>query len=120
MSPNNVNPINASQMFESMQRLAAQSQANQTQADNSLNNVIPQSEMQGGGFDALLKNMVNKVNDAQQTSGAAANAYSRQETGADLSEAMIAMQKARVHFEAMVQVRNRLVSAYQEIMRMPV
>jgi flagellar hook-basal body complex protein FliE len=33
---------------------------------------------------------------------------------------MVAMQKANVSFQAMTQVRNRLVSAYQDIMNMPI
>ena len=71
-------------------------------------------------FNALLKNMVGQVNETQLDSGRASNAYSRGDASVDLSDAMVAMQKARVHFEAMVQVRNRLVNAYQEVMRMPV
>ncbi|MFT4862775.1 MAG: flagellar hook-basal body complex protein FliE [Pseudohongiellaceae bacterium] len=38
----------------------------------------------------------------------------------DLTEVMIQMQKSSVTFEAMTQVRNRLVTAYQDIMNMPI
>jgi flagellar hook-basal body complex protein FliE len=38
----------------------------------------------------------------------------------DLSDVMIASQKASVSFQAMTQVRNKLVQAYQDIMQMPV
>jgi len=38
----------------------------------------------------------------------------------DITQVMIASQKSTVAFEAMTQVRNKLVTAYQEIMRMPV
>ena len=40
--------------------------------------------------------------------------------GTDLPQVMIEMQKASVSFRAAVEVRNRLVSAYQEIMNMPI
>ncbi|MGB0722237.1 MAG: flagellar hook-basal body complex protein FliE [Gammaproteobacteria bacterium] len=117
-----MNPINASNMFNTMQQLANASRAGAS-APSAEAAAVPgagDTVKPNGGFNALLKSMVDNVNETQQTSAQTTNAYSRQEDGVDLADAMVAMQKARVHFEAMVQVRNRLVNSYQEIMRMPV
>ncbi|MGB1109614.1 MAG: flagellar hook-basal body complex protein FliE [Gammaproteobacteria bacterium] len=111
-----MNSINANAMYDTMRQLANQSRAGGVGMPGDVEGAAKPS----GGFNAMLKTMVNNVNDAQQTSSQTTNAYSRQEEGVDLADAMVAMQKARVHFEAMVQVRNRLVNSYQEIMRMPV
>lgn len=116
-----MNPINASQMFSSMQQLASQAQGlNASGMAGGTPGADLVNPKEGGGFNAVLKNMVNHVNETQVDSSRMTNAYSRGDAGVDLSDAMVAMQKARVHFEAMVQVRNRLVNAYQEVMRMPV
>jgi flagellar hook-basal body complex protein FliE len=72
----------------------------------------------GQPFADALTRMVNKV----EESGTAANdAISRMLDGSgDVHEAMIALQSADTTFQLAIQVRNKLVSAYQEIMRMPV
>ncbi len=49
-----------------------------------------------------------------------AEAFEKGDAGVELSQVMIEMQKARVSFEAVKQVRNQLVTAYQEVMSMPV
>ena len=74
----------------------------------------------GPGFGAMLKNAVDAVNDTQMRSAELQRAYELGEEGVDLTEVMIQMQKASVSFEAMTQVRNRLVTAYQDIMNMPI
>ncbi len=74
---------------------------------------------QGGGFGDTLKEALSSVNDAQQRSSAVSEAYARGETQ-DVAKVMLARQEAGVAFEATLQVRNKLLSAYQEIMRMGV
>ena len=56
----------------------------------------------------------------QKASGAMATAYERGVEGVDITDVMIASQKASVSFQAMVQVRNKLVDAYRDIMNMPI
>ena len=70
-------------------------------------------------FSALLKQSINKVNDTQVQANKLATAFERGETEASLSEVMVSLQKANVSFQAMVQVRNKLVDAYREIMNIP-
>ena len=68
----------------------------------------------------MLRNAVDSVNETQMKSAELQRAYELGEEGVDLTEVMIQMQKATVSFEAMTQVRNKLVTAYQDIMNMPV
>lgn len=61
------------------------------------------------------------VDDVKSSSGAANNAVAGMLQGSgDVHDAMIALQRADLTLQLTVQVRNKLVSAYQEIMRMPV
>lgn len=70
-------------------------------------------------FADLLKQAVDSVNETQEKSAALQTAYEMGDPRVDITQVMIQMQKASVSFEAMTQVRNRLVSAYQDIMNMP-
>lgn len=71
-------------------------------------------------FAAVLKGGLDQVNAAQQRARAAATAFERGQPGMELPQVMLEMQKASVSFRGAVEVRNRLVSAYQEIMNMPI
>ncbi len=71
------------------------------------------------GFGELLKNAVNKVNDLQGDAKKMAVSYEQGDPSVDLPQVMISLEKASVSFDAMTQVRNRLVSAYEDIMNMP-
>jgi flagellar hook-basal body complex protein FliE len=70
-------------------------------------------------FAATLENALKDVNQAQHQAGALSAAYERGET-IDIAKVMLARQEASVGFEATLQVRNKLLSAYQTIMNMPV
>ena len=70
-------------------------------------------------FGATLKNAIDQVNTAQLEANGLTDAFVRGETD-DLVKVMIAVQKSNVAFQAATQVRNRLVSAYQDIMNMPI
>jgi len=71
-------------------------------------------------FSGLLSKAINHVNDAQMASGKLAEAFERGDPNVDLPSLMVAMQKASLSYEALKQVRNRLVDAYEEINRMGV
>ena len=70
-------------------------------------------------FSDLLRQAVDSVNETQTRSSELQTAYQLGDSNVDITQVMIQMQKASVSFEAMTQVRNRLVSAYQDIMNMP-
>jgi flagellar hook-basal body complex protein FliE len=71
-------------------------------------------------FADLLKQGIDSVNRTQQSASALADAWERGTPGVDLAQVMIESQKASVSFRALTEVRNRLVSAYQDIMNMTI
>ena len=71
-------------------------------------------------FSDLLGQAIGKVHETQQAASEMASAFEMGQGGVDLTEVMIASQKASVSFQAMTQVRNKLVQAYQDIMQIPV
>jgi flagellar hook-basal body complex protein FliE len=71
-------------------------------------------------FGAMLKQSIDSVNETQKTSGKLSKAFEMGEPDTSLAEVMIASQKASVSFQAMLQVRNKLVDAYKDVMNMPI
>ncbi len=71
-------------------------------------------------FASLLSKGIDQVNQTEQKATQLSAAFQRGEPGVELPQVMIEMQKANVSFRALTEVRNRLVSAYQEIMNMQV
>jgi flagellar hook-basal body complex protein FliE len=70
-------------------------------------------------FASMLGKMVSDVNTEQAASTQAVSALQGGQN-IPLHQAVIAMEEANVSFQLMVEVRNRLMDAYQEIMRMQV
>jgi flagellar hook-basal body complex protein FliE len=68
----------------------------------------------------MMGNAVNQVNDTQMHAGSLSTRYTQGDPNIDLPEVMVAMQKSSVSFQAMSQVRNKLLEAYKDIMNMPV
>lgn len=79
----------------------------------------PQATEGSSDFSAMLKQSIDAVNQSQKTAGALANDFEMGKNDVSLAEVMIASQKASVSFQAMLQVRNKLVDAYKEVMSMP-
>lgn len=101
-------------------RVLAQIRALQSQA--SLKPAAPQATdaAQKSGFDGLLRGAIDQVNQTQQSASRLQDSFSRGDRSVELADVMLASAKAQVNFRAMTEVRNRLVSAYQDIMNMPV
>lgn len=70
-------------------------------------------------FAAMLKESIDSVNDTQKASGKLSKSFEMGEPDVSLAEVMIASQKASISFQAMLQVRNKLVDAYKDVMNMP-
>ena len=78
----------------------------------------PSARRPGEGFG---KSLVNLVDSVEATNATANDAVGKMVDGTgDVHDAMIALQRADMTLQFSVQVRNKLVQAYQEIMRMPV
>jgi flagellar hook-basal body complex protein FliE len=69
-------------------------------------------------FAALLRQGIDQVNQSEQTASQLADAYTRGTPGVELPQVMVQMQKASVSLRALTEVRDRLVSAYTDIMNM--
>lgn len=73
----------------------------------------------GGGFTGALQSALDTVNGAQTRAETLSAGYEKGDV-MDVAKVMLARQEAGVAFEATLQVRNRLLTAYQDIMRMGV
>lgn len=71
-------------------------------------------------FGTLLKSAVQQVNEIQKQSGSLKNDFVSGKEGVDLVQVMIASEKSSVAFGAMVEVRNKLLQAYDEVKRIRV
>jgi flagellar hook-basal body complex protein FliE len=90
-----------------------------TGASISQNNLQVKADQKAreGGFDAVLKDAIGKVVEMQ---GEAEKGIRELTSGGDVTQAVIAMEKADMSFQVMVEVRNKLLTAYEEIMRMQI
>ncbi|UCD95217.1 MAG: flagellar hook-basal body complex protein FliE [Candidatus Zixiibacteriota bacterium] len=70
------------------------------------------------GFTELLNNLITSVNDLQLDAGKAQELMAAGEA-ADLHQVMIALEEAGVAMDLLLEIRNKLVDAYQSLMRMP-
>jgi flagellar hook-basal body complex protein FliE len=70
-------------------------------------------------FADTMNDALKGVNDSQNQASALTDSYERGDT-IDIAKVMLARQQASVGFEATLQVRNKLLSAYKDIMSMPV
>jgi len=74
---------------------------------------------QAGGFAGELQRSLSRINDAQQQAYGKAEDFEMGKPGVALNDVMVDLQKANVAFQTGLQVRNRLVAAYQEVMSLP-
>lgn len=84
-------------------------------------NARPPGAAQGAGpseFANILRQGIDQVNQTQQRASQLADAFARGTPGVELPQVMVQMEKASVSFRALTEVRNRLISAYQDIMNM--
>ena len=108
--------IQNSAVFQEMQSMALEAGR-----DNQVNKLPAQVQSTSTSqFGDMLSSALNNVHELQQDAGKKVKAMEMGDRSVSLAEAMIASQKSSVAFEATVQVRNKLVEAYKEIMNMPV
>ena len=104
-----MNEINTDHLLSQIRTLGRELQPNAPTAAPEANN-----------FGDLLKSSLDAVNEAQQYASDLKVGFTSGTTDKSLAEVMIASQKANLSFRAATEVRNKLVSAYQDIMNMPV
>jgi len=74
----------------------------------------------GGEFSGALARAIESVDAAQKRAETLTREFQLENPEVGLEETMVAVQKASIEFQALVQARNKIVAAYQEIMNMPV
>jgi len=72
-----------------------------------------------GGFAGELRRSLDEISGAQTRAYGQAEAFEMGKPGVALNDVMVDLQKANVAFQTGLQVRNRLVAAYQEVMNLP-
>ncbi len=114
-----VGAIDSSQIQAMMAQLKAAASRPTTEVQAP--GVVPGGEPAAKvNFADALKSSLDSVSEAQTKAGALGKAFTAGDESVSLSDVMISMQKASIGFQATVQVRNKLVSAYHEIMNMQV
>jgi flagellar hook-basal body complex protein FliE len=102
---------NIDQMLSELRSAAAIAQAKPAQGGQAAGGV---------DFAQVLNSTIEQVNQAQQQAHQMTEDFATGKTDVNLQDVMINLQKASMSFQQMVQVRNRLVTAYQNIMNMQV
>ncbi len=106
---NGINNVSAVKLLQEMQAMANKAGAAEpTQGDKGKVD-----------FAGMLGNAINEVNSLDMQAGQKTDAFARGED-VPLTDVMISLQKSRVSFEALKQVRNHLVQAYKDVFNMPV
>jgi flagellar hook-basal body complex protein FliE len=94
-------------------------QLGSTSSDSPLQTSAPVSSGSGASFENMLGGFVNDVAQKQAAAGSAVSGLMSGQN-VSLHQAMISMEEANVSFQMMVEVRNRLLDGYQELMRMQI
>jgi flagellar hook-basal body complex protein FliE len=115
--------IDMTKTIADLKRLASEAQARSL--TDSAAQAMSVNGANGGNqthatFSSLLQNAINAVNDAQTHSDKLKTAFEVGDPSVDLPQVMVASQKASVAFTAMLEVRNQLVKAYQDVMNIPI
>jgi flagellar hook-basal body complex protein FliE len=100
--------INVNQVLNQMRAMSLQAAGRPVQETSA-----------GTDFSSLLQQSISSVNDTQQHAGKMVEAFETGSSNFSLAEIMVETQKANVSFQAMLQVRNKLVEAYKDVMNMP-
>jgi flagellar hook-basal body complex protein FliE len=94
---------------------------------NAIRDVMPRAGLAPAGkaatepdFAAALKASIESVDASQKASADLSQRFQLGDPKVSLEETMVAMAKANVSFQQMIQVRNKVIAAYHDIMNMPV
>jgi flagellar hook-basal body complex protein FliE len=113
------NTIDVSQVLAQIRALSAQAGARPAAVPNAVPATGAAAAPPTASFATLASKAIDEVNTQQQAAGKLQNSFELGDPSVDLASVMLASTKAQVSFRGMVEVRNRLVSAYQEVMNLP-
>jgi flagellar hook-basal body complex protein FliE len=101
-------------------RMVAMLQAHADMAAGRVRPAAPGMAAETQGFGNVLKTSLNQVNQTQVTAEKTARDFEMGAPNVNLGDVMVSIQKANIGFQGAVQVRNRLVAAYHDIMNMQI
>ena len=110
-----MNNIDSSRLLAEMSRMA---QAAQMQSTTPVQ--VANHNDNPGDFNGLLMTALGKVNELQMQAGDLSDRLVQGDPAVSIAETMIAGQKSAIAFEAALQVRNKLINAYQDVMNMSI
>ncbi len=115
------NSLQVHQLLDSMQSIRNKMPVFQNQFDVvSGIGQLKTPQVPATPFSSYLTDALSSVNEQQKTSSAMAAAFERGDPGVDITQVMIAMEKSSISFQALTQVRNKMVDAYKDVMNMPI
>ncbi|MCC2615144.1 flagellar hook-basal body complex protein FliE [Aestuariibacter halophilus] len=115
--------IKAQSLFSEMQAMASQARAEMTPIGNPMANNLDKAmdvNPSSSNFADMLGKAINTVNSMQLDSKEKQMAFEMGDKSLSLADVMVAKEKSGIAFEATVQVRNKVLEAYKQIMNMPV
>jgi flagellar hook-basal body complex protein FliE len=117
--------IKGNSLYQEMQAMMGQAQAPSMQNVQPLSGDFPSDAVKGinpsqQNFADMLSSAVNNVNNMQLESRSMQKAFDMGDSSLSLADVMVAKEKSGIAFEATMQVRNKVLEAYKQIMNMPV
>jgi len=118
--------IKSNSLFAQMQNMSMQAMGNKLPSVNAdatseiSQNSVGKVNQSGSNFGDMLTSALKNVNELQADAGAKKTAFEMGDSNVTLAEVMVASSKSGIALDATVQVRNKFVEAYKEIMSMPV
>ena len=120
--------IKSNSLYSQMQSMSLQAMGNKPPAidvdaigiNGTASNSVGKINESTSNFGDMLTSALNSVNDLQKDSGAKKRAFEMGDSNVTLAEVMVASSKSGIALDATVQIRNKFVEAYKEIMSMPV
>jgi len=105
-----MNEISPDSLLAQMRIMAAQAQGGQS---------VEKIQVADADFGGMLKQSIDQVNEMQQLSRSAKEAFQAGTSDMSLAEVMLVSEKAGIAFQAVLQVRNKVIQAYQDVINMP-
>ena len=112
-------PITPQSLMAMRSAILQQNSALQKAAQDAAKPIAGIAPAGANSFTGAMKSALQQVNSLQSGADAATTSYERGET-TDIAAVMLARERASVGFQATLQVRNKLLTAYKDIMSMPV
>lgn len=112
-----MNKIDASQLLNQMRSMVEEMNVQK----NTINKQSSQIDIeQNSGFGEVLKSSLAEINQQQNTASSLSSQFEAGDPHVNLHDVMISIKKAEVSLQGALQVRNKFVSAYQDIINMPI